>query len=217
MNKQIKDRKNELHGLWKVKEFDCIKNTNAYWWCECQGCGLIKSVMGGTLGKISSGCKKCRTAKANKAGGYKHGESESPEWNSWSKMIVRCTNINHDKYQYYGARGIKVCDRWLDKEKGFINFLEDMGVKPKGYQIDRIDNNGNYEPSNCRWVSRKENCRNKSTNAVYSHQGKTQTMIEWAEEYNLHYQSLAYYLREKKVDISEALVCARKANTPYRN
>lgn len=213
----IKDRSGEIHGLWKVLNFHEIKKTNAYWWCECLGCNKTFSRMGGSLGKISSGCSVCRSIKGESSLWFKHGESNSSEWKIWNKMIIRCTNPKHDKYKNYGAKGITVCERWLDKEKGFINFLEDMGKKPKRHQIDRINNNGNYEPSNCRWVTRKQNCRNKSTNVLYSYQGKTQTMIEWAEEYNLHYASLAYYLREKKVDIAEALVSARKANIPYRS
>jgi hypothetical protein len=76
-------------------------------------------------------------------------------------MIQRCTNKNNKQYHGYGGRGIKVCDRWA---KSFLSFLEDMGERPfKTAQIDRIDNDGNYEPNNCRWVTRKENVRNSRT------------------------------------------------------
>ena len=75
----------------------------------------------------------------------------------WRAMIQRCTNPNTTHYDRYGGRGISVCERWLK----FENFLADMGEKPKGLTLDRIDNNGNYENSNCRWVTHKENCNNR--------------------------------------------------------
>jgi DNA-binding XRE family transcriptional regulator len=78
--------------------------------------------------------------------------------NIWGCMKQRCLNMNHTAYRYYGDRGIKICDRWLES---FDNFLEDMGDAPEGLTIDRIDNNGNYEKSNCRWITMKKQNKNK--------------------------------------------------------
>lgn len=92
----------------------------------------------------------------------KHGhrsKTRTPTYNSWRKMKERCTNPNHDRYPRYGGRGIKICDRWLHS---FQNFLEDMGNRPYGKTLDRIDPNGNYEPSNCRWATIKQQARNKA-------------------------------------------------------
>lgn len=86
----------------------------------------------------------------------KHGYYRTPTYSSWQHMKDRCNNPNNTHYNYYGGRGIKVCKRWLDSEKGFINFLEDMGERPQGLTLDRIDVNGNYDPSNCKWATRKK-------------------------------------------------------------
>lgn len=120
----------------------------------------------------SCGClNKEKTSKLNKT----HGLSKSSTYRSWNAMINRCTNKNFKNFNNYGGRGIKVCERWLK----FDNFLLDMDVKPnKDYQIDRIDNDGNYELNNCKWSSRIENCNNKNNNVKYNYKGELLSVSE---------------------------------------
>lgn len=96
----------------------------------------------------------------------------------WRAMRRRCSDPGDISFCRYGARGIKVCERW---DESFENFITDMGDRPAGYDLDRIDNDGNYEPGNCRWVSHKENCRNRSNNRWLTFKGETRTVSEWAE------------------------------------
>jgi hypothetical protein len=90
-------------------------------------------------------------------GNYKHGMTDSREFNSWRSMIARCYSVNAEGYDRYGGRGIKVCDSWRNS---FSDFYKDMGERLKGMSLDRIDVNGNYEPSNCRWADNKTQNRN---------------------------------------------------------
>lgn len=90
-----------------------------------------------------------------------HGMSYSPTYSSWKGAKQRCYNKNSKKYHIYGGKGIKVCDRWLNS---FENFLEDMGERTIDQSLDRIDPNGNYEPSNCRWISKSENSSRGTVN-----------------------------------------------------
>jgi len=106
-----------------------------------------------------------------------HGQTCSFEYISWIGMFQRCNNPNDRGYSNYGGRGIKVCDRWF---QSFENFLADMGKKPTpSHTIDRIDNDGNYTPENCRWATMQEQCRNRRNNRRITFQGKTLCIIEW--------------------------------------
>ncbi len=127
------------------------------WLCVCR-CGKLVDVAGDSLhvgDTRSCGCYHRRRASESN---ITHGHStRSVMYSTWCNMKTRCTNINSEDYPNYGGRGIMVCDRW----SAFENFLEDMGERPPGRSIDRIDNDGNYEPTNCRWATPTQQRHNR--------------------------------------------------------
>jgi len=129
------------------------RGRSAAWSCVCE-CGKESVVSSDNLrrGKIRScGCFRLGHVVAL-------GITSHPEYKTWSAMKNRCFNVNNPGYKWYGGRGITVCDRWL----AFESFCADMGPKPEGLTLDRTDNDGNYEPTNCRWATREQQARNQS-------------------------------------------------------
>lgn len=146
-------------GAWNVIEYlGMNKRFQPIWFCRCD-CGTERQVVGQTLrnGKSKScGCKKPDAiSKAQwfhgHSGSSRNGRKESPTYSTWRAMLRRCNPENKWTYRWYGSRGVTVCKRW----HFFHNFLSDMGEKPQGMSLDRINVDGNYEPSNCRWADWK--------------------------------------------------------------
>lgn len=129
---------------------------------------------------------------------YKHGcarqGKKTSEYYTWVEMRQRCNNPNNSRYEDYGGRGIKVCERW----DSFENFFVDMGIRPKSLTLDRIDNDGDYCPENCRWTTYKVNGNNKRVpkNArLITVFGKTQTLFAWSKEVGISYQLIDFRLK----------------------
>ena len=134
--------------------------TRSIWLCQCD-CGSEAMVALSSLrGAYTKSCG-CLQPEITAKRSYKHGHSStnyrSGTYNSWCAMFDRCTRPSNKKFAYYGGSGIRICERWND----FRNFLADMGERPEGLTLDRIDSSKNYEPTNCRWATRLEQARNR--------------------------------------------------------
>ena len=132
------------------------KQKTILWKCLCD-CGKYVIVSCGILRSGHTKSCGCLKNEKTKERSITHGMSKSPEYNSWSHILARCNNINNKDYHHYGGRGITICDRWLK----FENFFEDMGKKPKGLTIERIDNDKGYYKKNCKWDTQTAQVRNQ--------------------------------------------------------
>lgn len=155
------------------------KGGEVYWLCKCD-CGAEVRSQASPLkmGRTKScGClSRDRTRK--------HGMEGTPTYNAWAHMLTRCRNEKHKQWKDYGGRGIKVCDRWMS----FDNFLADLGEKPKGKSLDRIDNDGDYEPSNCRWANQRQQVTNRRMSPRYEWKGEIRSLSELAEQHGLKWR-----------------------------
>jgi hypothetical protein len=151
------------------------------WLCQCD-CGETKAVRAFALlkehGTRSCGCLRREwCAGTLRAKNTRHGKSKTSEYGIWKKIIARCTDPGETHFKDYGGRGIAICDRWL---QSFEAFHEDMGPRPSGdHSIERIDNNGPYDPGNCKWATRREQGRNKRSNRRLEHDGKSLIVADW--------------------------------------
>lgn len=142
-------------------------------------CGKTKTVVRNDLLNGTTRSCGCLQREICTARNYKHGGTDTATYEVWCGMIARCFNPMNKRYADYGGRGIIVCDRWRNS---FESFRTDIGERPSNkHQIDRIDNNGNYEPGNCRWATIFEQARNKRNNRLITHNGLSLTIAEWAE------------------------------------
>lgn len=177
----------QVFGRLEVVEYISSKAVRV----RCQ-CGNEKTVQAARLrdGRTSScGCLRAELLGARRR---THGMTEAPEFSTWMRMRQRCTDPRNISFKLYGGRGITVCDRWRES---FEAFLADMGTRPEGASLDRIDPNGNYEPANCRWATPTEQCNNKRRNIRITHDGRTLTVAEWARELGLKDATLRRRLR----------------------
>lgn len=181
----------KVFGRLTIIERDFTKKVRPYWFCKC-GCGTIKSV---ATVELKSGKTKscgCLNDEDKKARLITHGLSRTPTYVCWTNMRNRCLKSSEKSYPSYGGRGIKVCERWLNS---FENFYEDMGEKPKKLTLERIDVNGNYEKSNCKWATAKEQANNKRISIRANYQGSHYTASQLSELLNISYNKVVWAIK----------------------
>lgn len=188
--------------LTAVEKTDKRINKHVVWKFLCD-CGNEHFAMASEVKNGRTRSCGCLVSEVVSAIRTSHGATvnytPTPTYVVWQSMIRRCHAPAHKSFKDYGGRGIFVCERWHD----FENFLQDMGEKPKGLSLDRIDNNKGYSPDNCSWRSMKEQSRNKRSNRVLEMDGQKKCLQEWADEYNIHKSCLM--ARLKKMSLKEAL------------
>lgn len=158
------------YGYWTVLEVlrgTRWKSGEAIAVCDCGRVKIVHTRYLRTGESKSCGCHKTELwlkANGGKSANFKHGLARTPEYHTWMAMRHRCYDSSRKDYPRYGGRGITICASWRES---FLNFLKDMGLRPEGdYSIDRIDNDGNYEPDNCRWATDKQQRANKRRKAA---------------------------------------------------
>lgn len=190
MNSKIVDMTGMVFGRLTIKSHvGKIGNSRTHFWLARCECGNEVNVNGATVrcGKVRScGCLQLESASASGKMAKKHGMSNTTTYYVWRGMISRCTRPDNKDYKWYGGAGITVCERW----KTFQNFFDDMGARPDGMSIDRIDRTLGYSPENCRWATLKEQARNQSNNRIVLYKGEYKCVKELSEYSDVAYQTI---------------------------
>jgi len=212
MGKVIDLTGQQFGRLAVVKRVENNKHKQSQWLCQCE-CGNMTTVnichlkSGNTK---SCGClQKERVREVHLKHSHACKNKKSRIYYIWISMINRCNNSNNKYYKSYGGRGIRVCEAWLR----FENFLADMGEKPNSMSLDRVDNNGNYGPENCRWSTNKEQQRNTRSNRLITIDSITKPLVEWCNFYNINYHKIYMRLHHGwSPEEAFELVLRRKSN-----
>lgn len=217
--REVKKRRNveamigRRFGRWIVLRYAFHHpDGHAHFGCMCD-CGNERIVAGYSMTRgqtVSCGCySKESLSRRQTTHGETIGRMDSVEHYTWHSMIQRCEDENHISYPNYGARGIQVCARWRGS---FAAFLEDMGRRPSDdYSIGRIDNSGDYEPSNCRWETSEFQQNNRRSNRKFTHNGETLTIAQWARRCGIGKHRLRYRLVIANWPIENALTLPARA------
>lgn len=192
MPKKLDITGQKFNRLLVVQENGRTNDGRVKWLCVCD-CGIKTSVSGSEL--RSGGTKSCGCLASefiiNR--NFRHGFSNTDEYSIWKGLKSRCYNPHETYYSHYGGRGISVCEKWLSS---FENFISDVGNRPsKLHSIERKDNNGNYEPNNCYWATKKEQASNRRNNRVIYHNGTKMILQQWAEYFKVPVSTLHSQLK----------------------
>ena len=209
---KVNDLTGRTFGRLKVLKRDKQdKYYNIFWLCECQ-CGVksntgfrFKSGATQSCGCLNRELSGKRIGNLSRTHGYANKERL---YEIWKNMKYRCYNENDNRFKHYGGKGVKVCNEWKDDYLSFRNWSMTSGYNDN-LSIDRINNDGDYKPSNCRWVDNKTQANNQSRNRILTYKGKSKTMSEWAD-----YLGLTYGAMNHRVQRNWSM--ERIVNTPMR-
>ena len=197
-----------LTVIEKTKPYISKSGKKAMWICKCD-CGKTIVAIGGNL--KSGKTKSCGCLKDEKAAerisrlNLSHGKTNTRIYHIWRGLKERCLNSNSPDFIHYGGRGITVCDEWRNDFQTFYDWAMSNGYE-EHLTIDRIDVNGNYEPSNCRWVTIQEQQNNRRNNNLYEFDNQKHTLSEWANITGVKYSTLNARIKIHKWDIEKALI-----------
>lgn len=178
-----------------IKETKISNETFRFWKCICD-CG--KEYKATERGLLKGEERSCGCIKKIKRYGSTCKKTENLKlYGVWANMQQRCLNHKNKDYKYYGARGIKICDKWISDFRYFYEWAISNGYKD-GLTIERIDVNGNYEPSNCKWIPFKEQSKNKRNNVMITYEGETHCLNEWSRIKKISKDVLRYRLKRLK-------------------
>ena len=197
MRKLANDLTGKKFGKLEVIGVHDTGSRKTYYVCQCD-CGNVKVVRADSLisgATKSCGCIKKEQDKTNLTANHRHKMSGTRIYETWQDMKRRCYNKQNARYDRYGGRGIKVCDEWLNDFQSFYDWAINNGYSDD-LTIDRIDNDGNYEPSNCRWSTAKEQCNNRGSNINITIGNATKSLMCWCEIFNVDYKKV--YARYKR-------------------
>lgn len=196
MPKRREDLTGRRFGRLTVIEFyDHNKYGQPRWLCKCD-CGNTTVVVGSDIRSGSTSSCGCLWKERIMEAKVTHGMSYSNVYPEYRNMKSRCYDENAHNYKWYGGRGIKMCDRWKDDIHDFYNDVSKLPhFGEKGYTLDRIDNDGDYEPGNVRWATNSEQCNNRSSNLLYEYDGKTRTLKEISDITGIPYKTLHKRIR----------------------
>ena len=213
MNHNVVDMTNKKFGrLTVLQRAENDRHGNACWLCECD-CGSQKVVLGSSLRKgltVSCGCyHKDEITKRSTT----HNSSRTRLFREWQYMKRRCYNPNYKYYSYYGKKGITVCEEWKNDFVAFQQWSLSNGYSDN-LTLDRINSDGNYEPSNCRWVTRKVQQNNRSSNIKITINGETKTLAQWCEIYNVPHERTRNRIVNKGWNAIDALTTPKYKTPP---
>lgn len=190
---------NKYHRLTVLSFHSKSSKNQSLWLCKCD-CGKTTIAFGLNLKRGHT--KSCGCLRLENSGGFKHGGYKTKEHSTWRSMRARCYTVTFPFYYLYGGRGIKICERWQD----FTLFLQDMGQAPtKKHSIDRINPDGDYEPSNCRWATPREQANNKSKTKYFEFNGKVDTIPNHSRALGLSVKTVWRRIRISGLSVYEAL------------